>query len=107
MPYILTKTWWPSDKTPEVVDKAFKVFSKQPPDPSISENVVQNCVKATDKGIVNITIAEVKKGKLEEAMKRTQEYWVDYHSIVGLEYSIEVWMNAVEAFGAIGKKPPE
>lgn len=107
MPYILTKTWWPSDKTPQVVDKAFELFQKIPPDPSISENVVQNCVKATDKGIVNITIADVKKGKLEEALDRTQKYWVEYHNIIGLEYSIEVWMNAVEAFGAIGKKPPE
>ncbi|MHA2281818.1 MAG: hypothetical protein ACXAC5_13325 [Promethearchaeota archaeon] len=107
MPYILTKAWWPSDKTEEVVNKGFEVFSKYPADPSLSETVVQNCVKATKRGILNISIDEVKKGKLEEALTQARKSAVEYHSIVGFEYSIEVWSNAVEAFATIGRTPPE
>jgi len=107
MPYIISKSWWPSDKTTEVVNKAFEVVPKNPPDPSLEEVVVQNAVKATDKGIMNITIFEVKKGKLEEALMREQKIAVEYHDIAGFEYSLEVWNTAVEAFGFIGRKPPE
>ena len=107
MPYILTKAWWPSDKTEEVVNKGFEVASKYPPDPSLSETVVQNCVKATKRGIINISIAEVKEGKLEEALTISRKTAVEYHNIKGFEYSIEVWSNAVEAFATIGRTPPE
>ncbi len=107
MPYLLNKSWWPSDKTTEVVNKGFKLFPKYPPDTSLSESVIPNCVKATDKGIVNISIQEVKKGKLEEAITAAQKYAAEFHDIVGFEYSIEVWFTQIEAYASIGKKPPE
>jgi hypothetical protein len=107
MPYLVSKSWWPSDKTTAVINKAFELFPKYPPDPSLSEPVVPNCVRATDKGIENITIAEVKKGKLEDAITAAQKYSVEFHDIVGFEYSVEVWATQIEAFSAIGRKPPE
>ena len=107
MPYIVFKSWWPSDKTEEVVNKAFEIFSKFAPDPSISEQVVPNCVQANKEGIMNMGILEVKKGKLEDALTRAQENAVEYHNIAGFEYSIEVWSNAVEAFALIGRTSPE
>ena len=106
MPYIVVKSHWPSDKTTEVVNKAFEIASKFPPDPN-SNSIIPNCVKASDKGIVNMTIVEVKKGKFEEAFKRATQYWVEYHNIAGFKYSVEVWMTQIEAFTAIGRKPPE
>ncbi|TFG15197.1 MAG: hypothetical protein EU535_02160 [Promethearchaeota archaeon] len=105
MPYIVVKSQWPADKTTEVVNKAFEIASKFPEDPN-SENVIPNCVKASDDGIVNITIVEVKKGKLQEAFERATKYWVQYHSIAGFRYSVEVWMTQIEAFSAIGRTPP-
>ena len=107
MPYLVLKSWWPSDKNPEVANKVIELFPKYPPDPSLSEAVVPNCIKASDKGIMNISIAEVKKGKLEEAMNRAQIYAVEFHDIVGFEYSIEVWLTQIEAWSVIGRKPPE
>ena len=107
MPYLLTKAWWPSDKTMEVVNKGVEVVSKYPADPSISEEVVPNCVKAAKNGIINISIDEVKPGKLEEALTRARKAAAEYHNIVGFEYSIEVWATAVEAFATIGRTPPE
>jgi hypothetical protein len=107
MPYIISRMWWPSDKTSEVVNKAFEVAPDFPPDPSISTQVVMNAVRATEKGVMNISIDEAKPGKLEEAIERASRNMVNYHDIVGFEYSIEVWNTAVEAFGLIGRKPPE
>lgn len=107
MPYLVSKSWWPSDKTTAVVNKGFELFSKYPPDPSLSEDVVPNCVRATDKGIENISIAEVKQGKLEDAITAAQKYSAEFHDIVGFEYAIEVWATQIEAFSAIGRKPPE
>jgi hypothetical protein len=106
MPYIVVKSQWPSDKTTEVVNKAFEIASKFPPDPN-SKSIISNCVKASDKGIINISIVEAKKGKLEEAFTRATQYWVEYHNIAGFKYSVEVWMTQIEAFTAIGRKPPE
>ncbi|MFX1445143.1 MAG: hypothetical protein ACFFHV_17145 [Promethearchaeota archaeon] len=107
MPYLVNKSWWPSDKTTEVVNKAVELFPKYPPDPSLSKTVVPNCVRATNRGIENISIAEVKKGKLEEALIAAQKYAAEYHDIVGFEYAIQVWATQLEAFSAIGRKPPE
>jgi len=106
MPYIVVKSQWPSNKSTEVVNKAFEIASKFPTDPN-SESIIPNCIKASDEGIVNITIVEVKRGKFEEAFMRATQYWVEYHDIEGFEYSVEVWMTQIEAFSAIGRKPPE
>jgi hypothetical protein len=107
MPYVIFKSWWPSDKSEEVVKKAFEVTPKFPQDDSLGEAVVQNCVKASKKGIINLSISEVKTGKLEEALGRTQQMAVEYQNIEGFEYSIEVWSTAVEAFALMGRTPPE
>ena len=106
MPYIVVKSQWPSNKTTEVVNKAFEIAPKYPSDPN-SESIIPNCVKASGDGIVNLTIIEVKKGKFEEAFTRTTQYWAEYHDIEGFEYSVEVWMTQIEAFSGIGRKPPE
>jgi len=106
MPYIVVKSKWPSDKTNEVVNKAFEIASKFPPDPN-SESIIPNCVKATEEGLINITIVEVKKGKFDEAFIRATKYWLEYHDIVGFEYSVEAWMTQIEAFSAIGRQPPQ
>ena len=106
MPYIVVKSQWPVEKTTEVVNKAFEIASKFPQDPN-SETIISNCVKASDEGIVNLNIVEVKKGKFDEAFMRATKYWLEYHSIQGFKYSVEAWMTQIEAFSAIGRKPPE
>jgi hypothetical protein len=47
MPYIISTTCWPSDKTPEVVKKAIEVVKKFPEDKSLGEQVVPNAVTPT------------------------------------------------------------
>ena len=107
MPYIISTTCWPSDKTPEVVKKAIEVVKKFPEDKSLGEQVVPNAVTPTTDGIKTISIFEVKKGKLEEALTRSQKISAMYQTIAGFEYAIEVWLTLIEAYAAIGQTPPE
>ena len=52
-------------------------------------------------------ITQVKEGKFDEAIIRTQNDMVPYHDIEGYEYKIEVYFNLVEAMGMVGLKAPE
>jgi len=107
MPYLVSTTCWPSDKTDEMVKKAIEVAQKYPPDLSLGEPIVPNAIKASPEGIRSMGITEVKEGKLEAAIKRAMDTAVMYHSIQGFEYSIDVWLTLAEAYAAIGKTPPE
>lgn len=108
MPYLVSFTCWPSDKTDEVLKKAIEVLQKYPPDPSLGEPVVPNAAKATLNGIKTIGITEVKEGKLEESLARARAILNMYAiRVAGFEYSIEVWSNVEEAYASIGQKPPE
>lgn len=108
MPYIITFAKWPSDKTSEVLKIAIEVTKKYPEDTSLGDNVVPNAVYASTEGLKTIGVAEVKKGKLQEALARAWEISAIYGTqIEGFEYSIEVWATVLEAYSAIGKTPPE
>ena len=106
MPYIVVRTCWPSAKIPEIIKIAIEVAKKYPPDDSLGEDIVPNAVKATTDGIKTISVTEVKEGKLEEAIKRTNNSVVMYAPIEGFEASIEVWSTLPEAYATLGKVPP-
>ncbi len=109
MVYLITFTKWPSYKTSEVVKIAHQVFKKLPPDESLGEDLVPgNAIKVTNEGAKTISITNVSEGKLKEAYLRAEAIANSYAMVVaGFEYNIEVWSNDNEAYGSIGKKPPE
>lgn len=100
-------SWYPSDKTTETANKYFEMLEKFPPDDSLGETVVPVAVTTTKKGIKTMGITEVKEGKLEEALTRTRESMVMFHSIKGFEYKVEVYSTVTEALGLIGMSLPE
>ena len=71
------------------------------------KEVVQGVLKVKRAMVKNISISEVKPGKLEEALIRQQESMIPYHDIEGYEYKIEVYLSYPESFGMIGMKSPE
>ena len=107
MPYLIVRSCWPSARIPEIIKKAIEVLKKYPPDDSLGEAIVPNAVKTTTDGIKTISVTEVKKGKLEEAIARTNEALVMYAPVEGWEASIEVWSTLTEAYAVLGKVPPE
>ena len=70
MPYLIITATYPSDKGQEVANMYLEAIAKYPPDENLATEVVPAAVKATNQGLKALTIMDVKKGKLEEAMAR-------------------------------------
>ena len=99
--YVITTSVYPSDKATEVGKKYLEMRGKYPPDETLGSLLV-SAVKTTEQGIRVITIREVKKGKLEEALQRAGDLLAMFLSIVGYEYSIDVYFSVAEAMASIG-----
>jgi hypothetical protein len=102
LPYIVTHSWYPTHKIPEVAKRYLKMVEKFPPDETLAEPVVPASIKATERGIASIGISLVKEGKLEEALSRTIQSMVMHHDIEGYEYSVEIQNTVSEALSFIG-----
>jgi hypothetical protein len=106
MPYLITTSLYPSEKAPEVAAKYLEALTKYPPDESLGIETVPVAVKSTYQGIKGISIADVKKGKLDAAYTRAVNMMVMFQSIVGFVYTVEVYMKVEEAMSAIGMDMP-
>ena len=106
MPYLFITTVYPSHKSDEVVKKYLEITPKYPPQPSLGKSVA-DATKIGEQGARNITVYEVEKGKLEEAISLWTKGVAEFRNIEGYEASIDVWMTTAEAFKAIGMKVPE
>lgn len=106
MPFIFSKIIYPPHKIDELVKKYIEILPKYPPDPSLAE-VALGATKATEEGIVSLTVFEVKEGKFQEAFNLVTRNTSAFRTVEGVKYSIEVWATTIEAFAAIGMTPPE
>ena len=106
MVYIITISKFPSHIAAAVGKRYLESLQKYPPDPSLGETIVSAAVMRTEGGIQSIGITEVKKGKLEEALERSQNVASLFNDLEGFEGSIEVHMTASEALKTIGMKIP-
>ena len=106
MVYLVIELWYPPGKESEAGNKYLEVMKKYPADPSISEAVVPFAINTTPEGTHTFTVALVKKGKLEEAIKRATQSMLEF-SIEGLRYQIRTYFTATEAMCLIKLKMPE
>ncbi|MHA2186044.1 MAG: hypothetical protein ACXAAI_13710, partial [Promethearchaeota archaeon] len=65
MVYLIVKSRWPSESTPEVIKMAIESATKYPPDASLGEAVVPNAVNADYDGYKTIGVTLVKEGEFE------------------------------------------
>lgn len=103
MPYIIVHTWYPPDRVGEVVNVYMEAMEKVPADESIATVIVEAAVTSTKKGIETISISEVKPQKYEEAMERTNQRMVMFHSVPDYRYETKMWMTVEEALASVGK----
>jgi hypothetical protein len=106
MPYIITTSVYPTEKGPEVAEKYLEAIKKYPPDENLAVEVVPAAVKSTREGAKVFSIAEVKKGKLEDALKQTVNMMVMFQSIPGYRYTTEIYYKVEEALALIGMSLP-
>ncbi len=107
MPYIIVTSWFPLSKGTDVAEKYIEERKKFPPDKSLTKEVIQSALKVEKNKVKAMYVAEVKEGKLDEALARQQNALLMYHDIEGYEYTIEIFFNIIEAMGMIGMKAPE
>jgi hypothetical protein len=100
--YILTTSIYPNDKATEVAKMYGTMMTKYPDDASLGNRVVPVAVRVTLQGIKVITVTEIKKGKLEDAMTFITNRLAMFMNIPGYRYSIKTLMNLEEALKSIG-----
>jgi hypothetical protein len=105
--YIVAILTYPIQKIDEVIKLAAEVTPKYPPNESLSTAICPGAIKTTKNGITSIYISEVKPGKLQEALTLTSELLVNYRNIEGFNYTVEVFSNTAEAYGALGLTAPQ
>jgi len=107
MVYIITQSTYPSHVGSAIAKRYLEVLQKFPPDPSLGEGIVPIAAKRTENGYNVLTVTEVPKGKLEEALERAHNQLAMFNDLEDVEISLEVYMEASEAFASIGMKLPE
>jgi len=106
MVYLVIELWYPPGKESEAGNKYLEIMKKYPADPSISEAVIPFAINTTPEGTHTFTVSTVKKGKVEEAIKRATQSMLEF-SIEGLRYQIRTYLTATEAMSLIKLKMPE
>lgn len=106
MVYLVLDVWYPPGKESEAGNQYLEVMKKYPGDPSISEAVIPFAVNSTPEGTHTFTVSTVKKGKLEEAIKRTTQSMLEF-SVEGMRYQIRTYLTAPEAMRLINLQMPE
>lgn len=97
--YIIATTWFPADKTAEVMKVYQEMSKKFPPDDSLSTDIIPIASKMTKKGTKNMRISKVKRGKLYEALARTNYALAMFNDIKELKYTVELYYSEKELTG--------
>ena len=106
MPYIITTSYFPSDKADEANEAFFEMYKKYPPDENLSEIIFIGANKRTEKGIEAQGVVKVKKGKIEETLDLIERQLTLFKDIVGFESKTEIWRTAEESLAILGMEPP-
>ena len=107
MPYLVTKSTYPSDIATKVAERYFEALQKYPVDENLVKELVPAAVKSTNQGLKVTGFWEVKKGKLEGALKRLTDFMVMFQTIPGFEYTIDINWSVEEALGMLGMELPK
>ena len=102
----MTIGWIPYGKEKEIGQKFIEITKKYPMDRSLEKNLVQLGVKATKKGYKVFSVAEVKKGKYEEILKRISEIQLTYTQIEGYKYKVKTFLTGIDAMPMVGLTIP-
>ena len=107
MPYVMTTSTFPANKSSEVAKTYLEINKKYGIDRNLEKPIFQGAIRSNEDGITTVGLTEPKPGKMDEYLVRLQDSMVMYHDIEGFKYKIEVWYSVVEAMGMLGMKAPE
>jgi hypothetical protein len=100
--YIITTSSYPNDKAKEVAEMYLKVVKQYPEDASLANRVVPVATRTTLEGVTVISVYDIKKGKLEEALTRGAHMVAMFRNIQGYRASMTTFMNLEEGMKTLG-----
>jgi hypothetical protein len=102
MPYVVTRCWYPQHIADDVAKKYLEVIQKYPPDESIAKPVIAAAVTSTREGIEVLSVDEVKRQRIGDALERSVVFMTEFRRIRGFNYEIRTWSRVEEALARIG-----
>ena len=102
MPSIITRCWYPHHLADVVAKKYLEVMEKNPPDETISKTIIPAAVTSSKDGLETLTIDEVERPKVGEALNRDALIMAEFRNIEGFNYEIKSWAKVEEALESIG-----
>ncbi len=102
MVQIVVKTWYPPNKAMEITKSYMETLKKIPYESF--EKHGTHAYRASKHGIEGISIVEVDKGKLEEAMVLVAKREFEISKVDGYRYQIDTMFSLEEALAMAGLK---
>jgi hypothetical protein len=107
MVYLFLEVWYPPGKESLAGKKYLEVMKKYAADEPLGDPIIPFAVNSTPEGTHTITVNDIKKGNLEEAIKRTTRNMLEFSGIEGIRYQIRTYLTAPEAMKLINLQMPE
>ena len=104
MPLTMVTTWVPFNKADEAAKKFLEVMEKYPQE-SFEKSWLAG-IKSDEDGIKTVTLTEIEKGKLEEALILTAKREAEYIDIEGYGFKMETLMAFEDALPIVGLEAP-
>jgi hypothetical protein len=106
MVFIVIEAWYPAKVVQLVAKKYLEVMQKYPPDESQGEMILLPVQKATKEGIRVIMAWKSKDGKEKDSMMTLAKAQLMYSDIEGYKWSMDTYVDIIEAYSIIGMKGP-
>ncbi len=106
MPYVMVTSWVPNIRVNKSVEIYMELMKKYPPQ-DWENDVVLLGVMADGDCIKSISVSEVPKAKLGEAMELAAKRMLLFWPIEGYRYVIDTLLTGSEAMPMIGKAMPQ
>jgi len=101
MPYISVRTCYPPTKINETVNVFLDVQKKYPPDAGLMKTLVPTAVCGTLDGVEALSVYEVERNKLGDALLRVSKVMAEYRRIEGCYYEIKTWLTTEESISTL------
>jgi len=102
MPYVITRCWYPLHKAGEPGKKYLEVLEKYPADESLGKELVPVAVTSSKEGIETLSVREVERQKVGDALERERKMMAEFRTIEGFAFEIKTWSTVEEAMEMIG-----
>ena len=107
MVFVVVQSWYPAKVVQLVAQKYIEVMQKYPPNESSGEMVLAPIQTATKDGIHVIMAWECKDDKIKQSLMALAKAQFMYADIEGYQWSMDTYVDVIEAYSIIGMKGPK